>query len=199
MNRITVTIFILLLLTGGCARKENYIVLMSGTDGSTGVLSLETPDGTITLDEAGKAIVIEDADSLPAQTTDIDNELTNTDFAQALAVHPLMPQSFLLYFNFDSNQLTENSRQLLPGIKAAAEARANVDIAIIGHTDRTGDDDYNQKLSLQRAEVVFSLLKAEGIEEKAMKISYHGEGNPLIPTADNVAEPKNRRVEVVIR
>jgi outer membrane protein OmpA-like peptidoglycan-associated protein len=54
-------------------------------------------------------------------------------------------------------------------------------------------------LALKRAESTRERLVEAGLELKRVEVSSHGENNPVIPTADNVAEPKNRRVEVTIR
>ena len=52
---------------------------------------------------------------------------------------------------------------------------------------------------MDRAQVVYDILRAENVKEEELTILYHGEGNPLVPTADDVAEPRNRRVEVMVR
>jgi outer membrane protein OmpA-like peptidoglycan-associated protein len=83
-------------------------------------------------------------------------------------------------------------------LKVAAD-RNSADISINGHTDSAGDDAYNYKLSLRRAEHILRLLEKLGIDPDIVVTNSHGEGNPLVPTADNVYEPRNRRVEVIIR
>ena len=50
-----------------------------------------------------------------------------------------------------------------------------------------------------RAERVRDLLIAEGLDPTLIEVDSHGENNPLIPTADEIAEPRNRRVEVTVR
>jgi outer membrane protein OmpA-like peptidoglycan-associated protein len=79
------------------------------------------------------------------------------------------------------------------------EKRASTDIEVIGHTDRSGDEEFNMALSRRRAESVRDRIVAAGIVPAAIRIAFHGEGNPLIQTADNVYEPLNRRVEVIVR
>ena len=72
-------------------------------------------------------------------------------------------------------------------------------MSIVGHTDRVGRAEANAALALKRAESTRERLVEAGLELKRVEVSSHGENNPVIPTADNVAEPKNRRVEVTIR
>jgi outer membrane protein OmpA-like peptidoglycan-associated protein len=72
-------------------------------------------------------------------------------------------------------------------------------VGVIGHTDTLGDKLYNLNLSMRRAAAVRDLLVQNGVPAKHMETTSHGEKNLLIKTGDNVGEPKNRRVEVVVR
>jgi outer membrane protein OmpA-like peptidoglycan-associated protein len=73
------------------------------------------------------------------------------------------------------------------------------EISIIGHTDTTGSDEYNMRLSSARAESVRDALLSHGIRSGVMELRYHGKRDPLIPTGDDVREPRNRRVEVIVK
>jgi outer membrane protein OmpA-like peptidoglycan-associated protein len=84
-------------------------------------------------------------------------------------------------------------------ILAAAEERLATDISVVGHADRAGEEDYNMKLSTDRARVVAARLVDMGIGDAILHITSHGENDPLVPTEDGVPEPRNRRVEVVVR
>ena len=55
------------------------------------------------------------------------------------------------------------------------------------------------RLSLQRAILVRDYLVGEDVDASIIQVDSHGEGNPLFPTADEVPEPRNRRVEVLVR
>lgn len=197
--KIVFVLLFLPLLVTGCGSKKNLIVLSPAGDGSVGALEIETEKGSALLDEGGKAIYIADRRSVPSKPTAISREETQTLFKDALGIHPMMPQSFLLYFQYSSNELTEESQKLIPVILAAIKKRDFKDISVIGHSDRKGGDEYNRILSMERAQVVYDILRAENVKEEELTILYHGEGNPLVPTADDVAEPRNRRVEVMVR
>lgn len=199
MNWKTLLLLLSVVLVFGCSSKENFVVLSPGPDGSVGSLEIETKKGSARLEEPGMAIYVADSNSAPSKPTPITEEETSTIFSQAIEVHPLMPKSFLLYFESGKNTLSERSQTTIPSILEAISERQSVDISVIGHTDRTGKDEYNQKLSLERAKTIFVMLESKGVLPEDMSITYHGEGNPLIPTADNIAEPRNRRVEVVVR
>lgn len=197
--KIVFVVVSLTLLTAGCGSKKNFVVLSPASDGSVGALEVETERGSSVLDEEGKAIFIADRGSAPSKPTAINMAETQAIFHDALQVHPMMPQSFLLYFQFNSNELTEESKKLIPAILDAIKKRESKDVSVIGHSDRKGGDEYNRILSMERAQVVYDILRDENVREEEMTILYHGEGNPLVPTADDIAEARNRRVEVMVR
>ena len=70
---------------------------------------------------------------------------------------------------------------------------------MIGHTDTQGASAANQALALQRATAMAAQLRALGLQSVVMVVESHGESNLLVPTADNVAEARNRRVEITLR
>lgn len=77
--------------------------------------------------------------------------------------------------------------------------RNSFDISVNGHSDSTGTAEYNLDLSLKRALHMRDILVKAGINEIYISTTSHGEGNPLIPTKKGVAEPRNRRVEIIVR
>ncbi|MBX6747532.1 MAG: OmpA family protein, partial [Acetobacteraceae bacterium] len=72
-------------------------------------------------------------------------------------------------------------------------------IEVAGHADRSGTPQYNMRLSRRRAETVAAELVRHGISRNEITIEAFGESRPLVPTADGVREPQNRRVEIVLR
>ena len=74
-----------------------------------------------------------------------------------------------------------------------------MDTSVVGHTDTAGSKEYNYRLSRRRAEAIARLLVAGGVAPDLLEITSHGKDNPVVPTGDNVSEPRNRRVEVTIR
>jgi outer membrane protein OmpA-like peptidoglycan-associated protein len=73
------------------------------------------------------------------------------------------------------------------------------DIVVTGHTDTVGTGEYNDKLSMQRAERVKAFLTGIGIPPDRIQTAGRGERELLVPTADNIDEPRNRRVEINVR
>ena len=192
-------LLVLIVVLTGCASKENLIVLMPSGDGDVGALQLSNEQGEVVLDQQGQAVYAGGRDTEPAAPVAVNTTETRSLFSEALQVQPKAPESFLLYFEFDSTVLRKESNRVLEAILKSVGERESHDLSIIGHTDRAGDYDYNLQLSLQRASAVRDLLVGHGVASDYIQLSSHGEGNPLIPTADDVAEPRNRRVEVVIR
>jgi outer membrane protein OmpA-like peptidoglycan-associated protein len=99
----------------------------------------------------------------------------------------------------DSASLDENSFALLDNILKEISGRDSLDISINGHSDRSGESLHNRRLSLERAEAVRDKLTAQGVDPDLITVDYHGEGDPVVPTEDGVVEPRNRRVEVIVR
>ena len=79
------------------------------------------------------------------------------------------------------------------------KARAGGEILVVGHTDRVGSVESNDKLSLQRANAIAALLRSAGLPAELVTAVGRGERQPLVPTPDEVAEPRNRRAEIIIR
>jgi OOP family OmpA-OmpF porin len=109
------------------------------------------------------------------------------------------PPSFMVFFDWDRSNL---SQQALTTIQQAANAfktKGNARITATGHTDTSGPESYNMALSLRRANAVKDALVRDGVPAQAITVIGMGEKGLLVPTADGVREPQNRRVEIVIQ
>ena len=71
-------------------------------------------------------------------------------------------------------------------------------IEVNGYTDTTGTPEYNRRLSQRRAEAVANVLVDDGVNPARISPRGFGETHLLIPTGDNVDEPRNRRVQIRI-
>jgi outer membrane protein OmpA-like peptidoglycan-associated protein len=191
--------FLVLALFMGCATPKNVIVLMPDAGGKVGAIELRNRKGAVTLDKGGHALYVKDDKSLPAETKPVSDAEVKTMFAEAIDVQPAPPAQFILYFEFNSNKLTPASDELMIRVIDTIKQRNSDDISVTGHSDRAGSKKYNMSLSLKRAKLVRDILIAKGVAPETIQTTSHGEGNPLIPTDDNVPEPKNRRVEVIVR
>jgi outer membrane protein OmpA-like peptidoglycan-associated protein len=121
------------------------------------------------------------------------------DFGAALAALPGKPTSFTLYFLEGSDELTTQSQAELEKVFAELKRRPLPDVVVIGHTDTVGGSEYNDQLSRARAERMRELLASMGLPQERIQAAGRGEREPMVPTADNVSEPRNRRVEISVR
>ena len=182
----------------GCGAK-NTIVLMPDPDGHVGSVSVKTVAGEQVVDQPGHMVTVADANKPPSAPKTMAPQDIDKMFGAALAVQPAPPVRFILHFRQGSTELTPESKSQLDNIIAVIKERQSNDISVVGHTDRVGSKSANLKLSLARARRVKALLTAAGLDAAILEVTSHGEANPLVHTADEVAEPQNRRVEVTIR
>jgi OOP family OmpA-OmpF porin len=108
-------------------------------------------------------------------------------------------RTYLVFFDWDRADLTDRARQI---IAEAAQATTRVQVTRIevsGHTDTTGGAQYNQGLSVRRAQSVAAELVRLGVPKAAITTQGFGFSHPLVATGPNVREPQNRRVEIVLR
>ncbi len=111
---------------------------------------------------------------------------------------PMAPETFIVYFAFDSTELTSGSKIVLDNAMRAAKKMGAKDLAVTGHADRAGPEEYNLGLSLKRASAVLDALAARGADPAKVSLAGRGEAEPAVATPDGVAEPANRRVEIIV-
>jgi len=179
----------------GCASKS-YVVLVESPDGSTGAIIVDSGRGGQLVKRKNQGVAMDAWDSSPF---DADPGRLQADFAAARAAQPALPVRYQFYFNLGDTSLTAESASVVPVVLEEVRQRGAAAISIIGHTDTTGDDAYNENLGLMRAQSIAALLQQTGLQALELSVVSHGKRNLLVPTANNVPEPRNRRVEVNIR
>ena len=115
----------------------------------------------------------------------------------AAAVAPSVPHSYLVYFDFNKSDLTPQAVSIVNQAAANAGPAKVTQLTVTGHTDTVGSDAYNMRLSRRRAESVAAQLEKDGIASSEIEIVAKGKRDLLVPTADGVKEPQNRRVQIV--
>lgn len=188
-------LFALVALFGGCATHERIILLPESNGGPTS-LSVQQGEHAVLLDHAFAAADLTIANPWRYDATPDEVRAT---FGDALAAQPVRPAHFTLYFVEGSDNLTEESKQTLDRMFADLDKRPVRDIVIVGHTDAVGTDQYNDALAKKRADSVSALLVARGVAPKDIVAIGRGKRELLIATPDGIAEPRNRRVEIVVR
>jgi outer membrane protein OmpA-like peptidoglycan-associated protein len=195
-----------LLVAAGCAvpappptraTRDDLTVLLPGQDGKTGALAVTHAGTERVLDTPYAAARVREEGRLETGTATPDE--VQQAFGPALAALPPRPVSFLLYFVEGKEELTPESQQVMQQMFTEIARRAVPEIVVIGHTDRVGTVPYNDALSLRRAEKVRAELVKLGIPADRVQAAGRGEREPLVPTEDEVAEPRNRRVEISVR
>jgi len=175
-----------------------FVLLPESGDGA-GVITITTPSGTQVLTQSRQASAVAGAGSAPAPPVVLEEAQIQQTFGGALAALPLQSVHFTLYFKVNTDELTPESLALLPRFFEAVRDRRPADISIVGHTDTMGTREYNYGLGLQRANRVADLLAAQGVDRATLDIDSHGKNDLLVLTGDQVPEPKNRRVEIIVR
>jgi len=102
-------------------------------------------------------------------------------------------------FDLNSAQLRPQALDTYAKIAGILKTYDKTVIHVVGHTDTTGSDEYNMRLSASRAASVATYLSSQGVPSQRVRQEGRGEREPLVRTADNVNEPRNRRVDIVIR
>ena len=186
------------LLLGGCATpSRDLIVLLPDKEGKVGTVVVQGQKGKAVLNTAYAAARTTPEGGMQRSTAS-QSEVKEV-FGSALAAQPSRPISFILYFESGNDEFTEESKQEVRRLLAEMARREAPDITVIGHTDLVGPDPSNDALSLQRAERVKSILAGMGIPAERILTAGRGRREPLIPTAEGVSEPRNRRVEINVR
>jgi outer membrane protein OmpA-like peptidoglycan-associated protein len=186
---------------GACTAAPNtreFVVLVPDQGGTTGAVVITNPrGGSAVLDKPYTAALLEKGE--PIAPPPVEREQVTKLFTHAIAAQPDRPISFLLYFREDSDEYTAQSKDAFEKVFVEVARRKVAEVAVIGHTDRVGPVEYNDTLSLRRAERVRRDFVDRGIPTGSINVAGRGEREPVVPTADEVSEPRNRRVEINVR
>lgn len=101
-------------------------------------------------------------------------------------------------FPFDSASLNEKDRELLSRIAGILLVSKGYGLSIYGYTDDIGTAEYNQQLSVKRAQAVEKYLEKAGLDASIMHVKGFGKADPLVPGDTPAARAQNRRVEIAL-
>lgn len=180
-----------------CHPQELYVVLPNadGRPGSGAITVFRGKAATL-LDSAfaGAGLFAGMAASVGLQSSDVDQA-----FGPAIAARPPLPRRFDLFFPPDGTAILPQSEADLQAAVAAIKSRPGVQVEVVGDTDASAGEVARPNLSLDRARAVRDQLLRAGIDERAISTSGRGGRDPLVPARKGIAEPRNRRVEIVVR
>ena len=121
------------------------------------------------------------------------------DNAALYDMAPPRGKRYTVYFDAGGTVLTAESQKIMEDVLADALARSGGDIVITGHTDTLGAGASNDVLSAQRAQQVRQILIDRQFPAERIEAAGRGERDLAVPTADEVEEPRNRRVAIEVR
>jgi len=177
-------------------KAPEVFAVLPAPDGHVGTIVVKGPQSEQVLNGAYASVRIEGG----SQTFSVlDAGQVRDMFGSTLDALPGVATSFTLYFVEGKDELTPESQAQLESVFAELKRRPLPDIVVIGHTDTVGSLDFNDKLSRARADRMRELLVERGLPGERIQAAGRGKRELLVPTEDNVSEPKNRRVEINVR
>ena len=197
MSRRLIAVLAPALLSLAACAPATRVVLLPQEGVPTAAVTVQARQGQVVL--AQPYAVAEVASSGSVDTAQTDAQQVEKRYGQLLSVQPAAEQRFTLLFMPGGAQLTPESSAELADVLARATERPGGEVIIIGHTDRVGSVESNDTLSLQRAQAVRQLVIDRGFDPNRVEAVGRGEREPVVQTADEVEEPKNRRAEIVVR
>jgi OmpA-OmpF porin, OOP family len=195
-SRLAAVASALALLAGCAATPQGSVVLLPEPGGAPTAVTVTQGGKQVVLDQpyAGARLSSDGPQSFASDAAQV-----QARYGAALSALPGRPAQFTLYFVEGKDEFTETSKRALDGVLAEVAGRPVPDVIVIGHTDKVGSDAVNDPLSRQRAEVVRRALIARGVAPENIVVVGRGKREPVVPTAEGVAEARNRRVEILVR
>ena len=179
----------------GCA--QDTVVVMPDSDGRIGGVVVET---------TGKKPVVLDkayASATPRfhrKAAIADTSKVQKDFAEVLAARPKAPVNHKLFFLNGSDTMTEASQKVFDNdVIADVNERSAAEIVIVGHTDRVGSLEDNDRLSHGRADAIKALLQKKSDLRAGMQITTDGRGERDDSEADGTPNPDERYVDIIVQ
>jgi outer membrane protein OmpA-like peptidoglycan-associated protein len=193
--RRSLGIALLPLLLAACAPTAT-VVLLPDQEGRKTALTVQQGEKSVVLDEPYAAAK---TGALGPSSYRSTPEEVQALFGTALAVQPGRAKTFTLYFIEGKEEFTAESKEKVEGVFSEIANRPVPDIVVVGHTDTVGTDQLNDALSLRRAEIVRTELVRRGVAVENIQVVSRGKRQLYKQTPDGVAEPLNRRVEIIVR
>jgi len=194
----TAAAFALLLCLFGCGTPPDRITLLPNADGSVGNVIVQSGGKRQVIDKAYTRADVTKSGAIE-QASD-DQATVQAHYGDLLAAQPPRPRTFTINFVLDSaTQLAPESAATVAELKKVLATWPAPHLTVVGHADLTGTQEFNDRLSLQRAQSVAAFLIRSGIPAQQIEITARGKREPLVRTADGVPNPANRRAVITIQ
>lgn len=191
------TAIALALALSACAnRPPDRFVLLPNADGRTSSIIIHTAKGDYPVASHFGSVELHNG---VGTSKALSQDEVRQRYTELYEAQPARPTSWLVFFLNGTAELTNESKLTLQLVKDAVRAFAAPEVIVIGHTDSVGTMEMNDKLSLQRALSIRNHLVAAGVPPEKIEVVGRGERELLVPTADEVPEERNRRVQVKVR
>jgi outer membrane protein OmpA-like peptidoglycan-associated protein len=189
--------FVLLAMLAACSTPDK-IILLPDPDGKVGAVVVHSATGEQTIDKAYAGVDVSRGGAI--ETTRDSQSSVQARYGDLLAARPPRPMTFTIFFLFDSaTELAPESVATVQKLKAVLATWPAPQLVVVGHTDLAGSQEFNDRLSMQRAQTVAAFLVKQGIPAKKIEIAARGKREPLVPTADGVPHRMNRRAVITIQ
>jgi len=187
--------FVVGLCLSGCSGTT--LILLPDESGKVGAITVKTQGDLRVIDKAYHSVIAKEGAARLSETQALSEAQVNQEYGDLLKAQPAKPSSFILYFVSGSSDLVKESQAIIPKVIDQIKAQMPTEISIIGHTDTTGSDNSNDKLSLKRARAIEKILKDSVPSLHGVDVFFFGSKDLLVPTPPNIDEPRNRRVEIL--
>lgn len=199
MEVVVMATWVVMFIASILNTNPTTIVVLADNGKNHNAIVIQTDMGSIAIDKPGQYVSLTSKKDAPSKVKTMSSKDIEKKFKSVKKAAPLSPVHINLYFKNNSNDLTEKSAGKLPEILKIIQDRIPCDVSIIGHTDTKGKASYNEKLALKRAKHIKKWVLSSKVDLLNLKAESYGESDLLVPTKDNVSEPKNRRVEIFIK
>lgn len=174
-------------------------VILLDNNKTTNGITVTTQGGSVDIDTPNTQTVLSSQEAKPAAQSSVAVDMIEQKYAQTFKALPPHPVSLLFYFKSGSVELTPESKVQTQLLIETIKTREPCMVDIIGNTDTIASVESNYNLGLERAKMLKSFLEEQHVQLSEVHIESYGEKNLLVPTADSIDEPRNRRVEVLVR
>jgi len=195
LRTLDVSITLFAAAVAGCATQSGTVVLLPERDGRAAAVHVKQGERSLVLDSPYAAAEVT---STGPRAAKVGADEVKAMFGAALDAQPMRATAFTLYFE-EEDALTGDSQRIVEDVLAAIARYPVPDVVLVGHTDLVGTDTFNDELARKRAESVRQRLVARGIAPGRIVAYGRGKREPAVPTGDGVPEPRNRRVEIIVR
>lgn len=183
-------------LLAGCADPDSVVLVRS-------LLTDRPPEVTVargsqqqTLTQPLDTVDVRGDQLTPRRST---LEEVQARYGATLDTLPEVSRMYTLLFATGQQALPPDAEPTIAALLADVATHAVVEVEITGHTDTVGTIETNDRLSKERAVAVREALLLRGLKAALIRVVGRGERALLIKTPDEIPEPRNRRVQIVIR